>query len=97
MSEIDSGGSVYPPSITDKDLGSGLHEQTTARGITRRNWLAGLAMQAMISNNELLEKHERISLKMAGNDPAEAQIQLMINISKASLAQADAVIAEGKK
>jgi len=40
MSEIDQGGFVYPHSITEE----------FDSGITRRDWLAGLAMQGLIAS-----------------------------------------------
>lgn len=90
---IPTGDYLYPPRF-EAAPGGGMIKLT---GITRRDWLAGLAMQAIISNNELLEKHEIMALEMANNDRTLAQTLVMDNISKASHAQADAMIAEGLK
>jgi len=82
IEKADNGGQIYPPIITDKDLGHGLHEQTTARGITRRDWLAGLAMQAMLSST---------------SEDAENAAQEFLAISVLAYRMADAMIAEGRK
>ena len=87
MSEKDYGGYVYA---------QGESSNPDLRGITRRDWLAGLAMQGMISNEGLLEKHEQLAIEMASGDIKKAQALLMENISRAARLQADAMIAEEK-
>jgi len=58
-------------------------------GITRRDWLAGLAMQGMMANPEIIDSE--IAPRMAqGEGSAE-------NITKTSYRIADAMIAEGDK
>ena len=51
--KIDNGGYVYPPSfkIVKKPYEEAWPEPIN--GITRRDWLAGLAMQGMLSNCEM--------------------------------------------
>ena len=50
MSKIDEGGPVYPQ--YRKQIGENVYELGPEGGITRRDLLAGLAMQGMLSNDD---------------------------------------------
>ena len=75
------GGYVYP---FKKELLRGEKIQWT--GITRRDWLAGLAMQG------ILTKNSHIQMIVGGNLYGSQS-----NIETISYAIADAMIAEGRK
>jgi len=77
MSEIDDGGHFFP--IKDDGWNPGTN------GITRRDWLAGLAMQGLMSM-------ERMPT-MKGGDPIKGEGDIAI----VAYTFADAMIAEGKK
>jgi len=55
MSKIDDGGFVYPPT-------SALEAAQGYVGITRRDWLAGLAMAALLVSPGDLETNEDIAV-----------------------------------
>ena len=76
MSEKDEGGYFNPLAESENWLG---HE-----GITRRNWLAGLAMQSL-----LIGIRDNTTLSKARNDVKD--------IPAAAYKMADALIAEGNK
>jgi hypothetical protein len=75
--EIDDGGQVYACANQDG------HQP----GITRRDWLAGLAMQGILSNNDAVETlvYENGTL-----------MDSMGKISRASYLMADTMIKEGR-
>ena len=72
MSQINQGGFVYPHSITEE----------FDSGITRRDWLAGLAMQGMLSNTS--------------EDTQDAKAEFLA-IATLSYRMADTMIAESEK
>ena len=78
MSENKDGGFIYPSNT--HDLGS---------GITRRDWLAGLAMQALIGS----EHHMDSMLKII----KERNLDVDSSIAKMSYVFSDAMIAESNK
>ncbi len=47
--DIDNGGDAFPPSIYTHTYGQNEGSQDVAPGMTRRQWLAGLAMQGIVS------------------------------------------------
>ena len=56
MSKIDTGGMVYPSTTKEpKESETAIWNETVyENGITRRDWLAGLAMQGLLSKPSLL-------------------------------------------
>lgn len=54
MTEIKDGGPIFPTVTTerfeDAESGIGGSRQVSWRGLTKREWFAGLAMQAMLTN-----------------------------------------------
>ena len=77
----DDGGQVYP------DPRRAAHNMA-CQGITRRDWLAGLAMQGMLSDSEHLEA------MMQNDDKIET---IPSRMAVASYKFADAMIAESNK
>ncbi|HDZ27039.1 hypothetical protein LCGC14_1009370 [marine sediment metagenome] len=74
-----NGGYVYPHTLQHlQEIGYGI-----SLGITRRDWLAGLAMQGLLSKPSLLANE---------GEMLEGKV-----LSVASYEIADAMIAEGKK
>ncbi|QDZ10556.1 hypothetical protein [Devosia ginsengisoli] len=80
MSRRDNGGHAFPPALV-KHPHSGTI--TGASGMTRREWLAGLAMQAMLTG------------AFSKNNPLEAAD--LTSICAGAYRFADAMIAEGSK
>lgn len=78
MSEKNDGNQFHPRSQTDM-----------TSGISRRDWLAGLAMQAMISNNIAVSKVASVG---EGYD-----IKLDEGIAIGAYSFADAMIVESNK
>jgi len=76
------GGYVYPQNAYPEGKGDW-------SGITRRDWLAGLAMQAMISNNLAMEKVLSSGEKF--------NIKLDVGVAIGAYRFADAMIAESNK
>jgi len=91
--EIDDGGLVYPGKrnekvqyiLDDSEPPAPQYVDIDYPGITRRDWLAGLAMQAFISDHVGMKK-----LFETGNDMYQA-------VSENSLAYADALIKKSKE
>ena len=81
MKEKDDGGYVY--ACTDTDM------RDIQTGITRRDWLAGLAMQGLLSNDEAVSSLK----KMVVN----ANSTLGEELSGLSYQLADAMIVKGDK
>ena len=52
MEETDQGGYVYPMRMTIEELHRAHH---WSEGITRRDWLAGMAMQGLLSSDTELD------------------------------------------
>jgi len=77
MSKND-GGVVYPSDIIHTD--GKVHSQRV--GTSRRDWLAGLAMQGMLSNST--------------DDPKDG-MKIITSISTLAYMLADTMIAEGEK
>ena len=84
--EIDDGGSVYPTI----DGETWTHDE----GITRRDWLAGLAMQAFLQGPSCEDM-----LKKIGDHNYMRKIfqELTERVSVKSYEVADTMIAEGRK
>ncbi len=68
--------------------GGYVHAEETQLGITRRDWLAGLAMQGIISNHECMR-----DFRKQYND----DISGWEYVSQESYSLADAMIAESNK
>lgn len=90
--EIDTGGFVYPQ-VEHKELArhkdslwSTVVEDRTG-GISRRDWLAGLAMQGIISHGEI---HSEMSAEYNGKQFPEVFAEWAYDY-------ADAMIEQGKK
>ena len=79
MSEINQGGFVYPRESHENMYG---HKVAGQQGISRRDWLAGLAMQGMLAN--------------CPEDTIEAT-QAFLAIPSLAYRMADAMIAESQK
>ena len=90
LDKKDDGGLVYPGSRREnigKEVGFE-SRMVNYPGITRRDWLAGLAMQAIISDHIAMEK----VYKEYGNPEETAK-----SVAMFSYHQADAMIAESNK
>lgn len=84
--KTDDGGYVYPT----------VHGETWShnKGITRRNWLAGLAMQAFLQGVPCVDFLKKVGEK----DFMKKNFQELIkSISVKSYEVADTMIAEGRK
>lgn len=81
----DDGGFVYPLS------GGGIGKPTDNKGITRRDWLAGLAMQGHIAN---ANKEFIKAIVDCANENGITEAEM---VSAASYEIADAMIAESRK
>jgi len=81
MSEKNDGGFVYPQ--IDGDTWT--HEE----GITRRDWLAGLAMQGMLSEDGWLNAITDVCVTTGRNSDSV--------LAEFAYDKADAMIAEGEK
>lgn len=79
MSKIDEGGQVYPQLITT--IHADKAYVNSEAGITRRDWLAGLAMQTLLK-----ESHAR-----------NGDVEWQVKVAWKAYSIADVVIAEGKK
>lgn len=85
MSKKDNGGFVYPPTAFKK-IQDGLSIMKCIEGITRRDWLAGLAMSGMIG--------EYILERKPNEDKDETEQDILVS---RAYSVADAMIAEGRK
>lgn len=90
MSNKNDGGQVYP-SEQGQDA-EGKWNQTYEAGITRRDWLAGLAMQGMAGR----EFHGTMTKRAFGVPPGQAEDRF-VEMARWAYALADALIAEGKR
>ena len=85
MPENNDGGYVYPMRMTIEELHRAHH---WSKGITRRDWLAGMAMQGMLSRENILTEldvnvNRRKTLKQV--------------VAEWAYEYADSLIAEGRK
>lgn len=78
---IDDGGQVYPIQSN--------YPNERERGITRRDWLAGLAMGGMLANAVSCQEQSDISA-IDGRNVCEIMSHIAYNMG-------DAMIAEGRK
>ena len=84
--KIDGGGSVYPTI----DGETWTHDE----GITRRDWLAGMAMQAFLQGIPCVDFLNKIGER---HHMKESFQELTERVSIKSYEAADAMIAEGRK
>jgi hypothetical protein len=90
MSEVNDGGYVYPSE--QGETSDGTWNQTYDPGITRRDWLAGMAITAVIAeiNTLTIPEYNKWLTRLNARNREDL-------IAKVCYARADAMIAEGQK
>ena len=89
MSENKDGGQVYPSFNIMTYEGKGMESMNSNGGMSRRDWLAGLAMQGFISNTNIIEFRNLMDILEEKKEGP--------SLSDACYKIADAIIAESNK